>query len=90
MRPRPGARRLGLPVPDLQPSLAIAEDLLDGLAGEGALRVSGTTASNRRYTGDDIAAQLFLAPASAQREGTDILDNGAGNSRSALNRRRGA
>lgn len=81
-----------MPAPSLQPSLAVAGELLDALVNnDGVTRAGGTTASNRRYTAADITAQVFLAPASAQGNDKDRLTAaGLGNSRNAMNRRRGA
>jgi hypothetical protein len=69
------------------------EELQDAMMGDGGLRVALTTASNRVFHGSDLSPQVFLAPPTHPNDPTSLqlaASAGIGNSRSALNRRRGA
>lgn len=65
-------------------------DWLGSMLNDGGVRVSHTTASNRRYTAADLAPQLFLLPPAYPNDNLATAAQSAGVSRNQLNRRRGS
>jgi hypothetical protein len=97
MRPRPGARTTPPGTgqfdghrPPQATDYAGAGELLDGLFGDGAIRVSHTSARTGQYTAAHINPQAYLIAASVPNDNLATATQTAAVSRNAMNRRRGA